>query len=92
MFCFEKNKLFRIDTVRICDKLNDAQMTINTINKRLKKSVYKLVYSKGKLVFIYYDVITNSYVLLEGFKEKSKYWVRLLYENAEISKLKKYGK
>lgn len=91
-FVFDKgNKLYQIFMLKICSDLIQASNTFNTMYNLLKSS-YKLIYSKKDLSYVFYDVITNSYILLNGFMEHGKYVVIVSYEFAETSSLKKHDK
>lgn len=91
-FVFDKgNKLHQIFMLKICNDLIQASNTFNTLYSILSSS-YKMIRSEGDLLYVFYDIITNSYILLNGFIEHGKYMVITSYEFDKTSSLREYDK
>lgn len=93
-FYFDKSdKLYHIAMVARCSDIGLADHSFILMQRMLEYSSSSIViHSEGDLMYVYYNSITDSYILLNGFKEDGDYIVLLDYEQTKTSVLKKYDK
>lgn len=92
-FVFDKSAgLFWVMMLATCDDPAFAEDIFDQLHRYVAYSSSKLVHSEGDLMYVYYNAIADTYILLNGYREDGKYKVILNYEQAKTSDLKKYGK
>ena len=93
-FIFDKSdRLYQIMMLAACDDKDFADFTFTSLQEMLARELgCYMVHTEYNLTYVYYNMISDSYVLLNGYIEDGKYKVLLDYEQAKTSLLKKYDK
>jgi len=92
-FYFDKaGKLYNVIMLAQCSTIELADYSFKMMHIMLKYSSSIKIHSKDDLMYVYHNSITDSYILLNGFKEKGQLMIILDYEQTKTSVLKKYDK
>jgi len=92
-FIFDKSgRLYQVMMLAVCDDKDFADDTFTLLHEMLISEGCYMLHEEDNLTYVYHSIISDSYILLNGFVEDGKYKVLLNYEQAKTSLLKKYDK